>query len=323
MIKYKCEDCDHVFEGDLSTMQCPSCGSINIKKANSGKVNKKWLIICAIILGILELIVFWPSDDSIEAEMSIERGTVIIVVDGPSASALSKEYKVVIYDDQNSQHGQPLGFDRKKKVATYQVMQLMEGRCYSFSVERKDGKPIKNLVWKNSNEYCVPTSPVKPEIAYIDQGIADHQSLVWNKIRVVMKETGNFTYTLGDITQQNPEFNNIKPGIYTVVVVNEDGVSVSQSLFLKDIDKLASPLTIQQVQSIFDKVSSGSMSASDAQGMLADGNVNLTSTIEPGIKTLWGALMEAAMGVKFRVDNFENDLNTNKIKSGSLNISRR
>ena len=65
------------------------------------------------------------------------------------------------------------------------------------------------------------------------------------------------------------------------------------------------------------------MSASAAQDKLAEGNVNLSSTIHPDIRTLWGALMEAAMGEKFKVNSFDNDPNTNKIKSGSLSLTRR
>ena len=169
-----------------------------------------------------------------------------------------------------------------------------------------------------------PVPPVKPEIDHIDPGIADHTALVWNKVKVVMKQDGDFTYSIGDISQTSPEFNGIKPGSYTVTVKNADGVTATQPLVLKDIKKLDPPLTIQQVQDIFDKVSSGKMSASTAQDKLAGGNVNLSKTIQPGdIKTLWGALMEAAMGERFKVNSFDNDPNTNKIKSGSLSLSKK
>ncbi|MGN1156033.1 MAG: hypothetical protein ACI4TK_07635, partial [Agathobacter sp.] len=176
---------------------------------------------------------------------------------------------------------------------------------------------------KTNHMYCVPITPVKPEIDRIEIGIADNEALVWNKVKVIMKKSGNFTYTIGDKSQTSPEFNNIKPGSYTVIVKNDNGVSVSQPIVLRDIKKLSPPLSLAQIQDIFDKVSSGTMSATVAQDKLAEGNVNLTRTIQPDIRTLWGALMEASMGEKFRVISFENDPNTNKIKSGSLNLLKK
>ena len=325
MTKYKCEECGHMFEGDLSTMQCPSCGSANIQKAKSAiKGNMKWFLIGMAMFGIIGVVfAMLTPTKKLEATLSVNQGYVVIEVDGPSVSVLSKEYQVVIFDDQNNLHGEPFGFMHKKKTAMYSVQQLMEGRCYTFNIERKDGKPIQNLVWKTNHMYCVPIIPVKPEIDRIEIGIADHEALVWNKVKVIMKKSGNFTYTIGDKSQTSPEFNNIKPGSYTVIVKNDNGVSVSQPIVLRDIKKLSPPLSLAQIQDIFDKVSSGTMSATVAQDKLAEGNVNLTRTIQPDIRTLWGALMEASMGERFKVISFENDPNTNKIKSGSLNLSKK
>ena len=305
MAKYKCEDCNHVFEDDLSTMQCPSCGSANIKKVGSGSnSNKKWLAICLalllLLLGMIGVVIgIGSGDKKLEASLDENQGIISIMVDGLSASTLNKEYNVVILDDQNNLHGEPFGFQLKNKTAQYSVMQLMEGRCYTFNIERKDGKPIKNLIWKSSHVYCVPIPAVKPEIDCIDFGVADHTALVWNHVKVIMKKQGNFTYTIGDKSQSYNEFNNVKPGSYIVVVTNEEGVSVTQPLILNDIKQLDPPLTLAQVQDIIDKMSSGSMSDSAAQDKQADGNVNLSSTIQPDVETLWSALMEAAMGDSF------------------------
>lgn len=318
-------DCDHRFQGDLSTMKCPKCGSTNITTSRLGfKLDMKWIFIAiAIIIVIVLLLMLGGGDKKMEAKLSVEHGVVSVEVEGPSAATLFKDYRVVIFDDQNQQHGQTIGFFKNKKVAQYAVMQLMEGRCYTFNIERKDGKSIDNLEWRTSHEYCVPAAPIKPEIERIDIGVADHEKLVWNSVKIIMKEQGDFIYSIGSQSQSSNEFNNITPGSYTVVVENERGYSTSQSFVLREIVQLAPPLTLAQVQEIFDEVSSGAMSASVAQEKLAEGNVNLERTIEPDIKTLWGALMEASMGEKFKVNRFENDPNTNKIKSGSLNLSRR
>lgn len=325
MEKYKCEDCGHVFEGDLSTMQCPSCGSSNIKKTGGGfSINKKYWIIAAAVLVVIGLIAIWPKGgDKIEASMRVNGDAIVIDVAGPSATTLNKEYKVVVYDEQNRPHG-TTGFMNKRKFAQYSIINMLEGRSYTFNIERKDNKPIKDLRWKTSHVYCVPVAPVRPEIDHIEMGIADHTKLVWNKVTIVMKKEGDFTYSLDGNSQKSPVFNGIKPGSYTVTVKNSEGVTASQPLVLNDIKQLPPPLTLEQVQAIFDKVSSGTMSATAAQVMLAEGNVNLSTPIKQGnIRTLWGALMEAAMGIRFRVNSFENDPNTNKIKSGSLSLTIR
>ena len=86
MAKYKCEDCNHVFEDDLSTMQCPSCGSANIKKAGSGpNINKKWLAICLAALGMIGVIIAIGSgDEKLEASLDENQGIISIMVDGRS-----------------------------------------------------------------------------------------------------------------------------------------------------------------------------------------------------------------------------------------------
>ncbi len=324
MKKYRCEDCGHTFEGDLSTMQCPICGSANIKETKS-KFPWKYVAIGFAALGLIVVAIsLLGGEDKLEASLNEKSGVITIQVDGVNPTTLNKEYKIVVYDDRNQQHGDAFGFISKKDIAQYSVRQLLEGHCYSFEIERKDGKPIQNLNWKTAHNYCVPIPPVRPEIDHIEQGVADHVAQVWNNIKIVMKQEGDFTYAIGGISQNEPIFNGINPGSYEVLVKNKEGVTVSQPIVLPNIRRLEPPLTLQQVQDIFNKVSNGSMSASDAQDKLAEGNVNLASVMQPGdIRTLWGALMEAAMGEKFVVVSFENNPNTNKIKSGTLKLGKQ
>lgn len=327
MEKYKCENCGHIFEGDLSTTQCPSCGSTYIKKERNGiNINWKYVgIAIAILVVIIALFAIPRKEDKLTASLSKNGDNIVIKVDGVSASILSKNYKVLVFDNRNREHGST-HFLVTKKVATYPIRKMLEGQCYTFNITTKEGKLIQNVEWdSNGNEYCAPTIPVFPEIDHIEIGVADHINLVWNDIKVVMVNEGQFFYSIIDGQfQSSPIFNNIQPGSYMIVVKNKEGVSVSHPLILNDIKKLAPPLTLQEVQDIFDKVADGSMSASAAQDKLAEGNVNLARAIQPGnIRTLWGVLMEAAMGVKFKVNSFENDPNTNKIKSGTLKISKK
>ena len=52
MSKYKCNNCGHEFEGDLSTQNCPACGNTNIQK----KDNTKNIIIMVEIVVIILLL---------------------------------------------------------------------------------------------------------------------------------------------------------------------------------------------------------------------------------------------------------------------------
>lgn len=320
MEKYTCLDCGHNFEGDLSTMQCPSCGSSNIKRA--GGVPWKYVgIVVAVVCVIIFIFAISGGDDKLEATLQLNSGTIVIEVDGVSATKLDKDYKVVVYDQSNKEHG-VTPFVKKKNIAQYSTLHLMEGQSYSFNIERKDGASIKNLRWKTSNVYNVPVAPVKPEIDHIDTGVADHVNLVWNNIKVVMKKKGNFSYSIiaGNF-QDDSVFNNIKPGDYTIVVKNEESVTDSQPILLNNIEKLDPPLTLKQVQDIFNKVSAKKMGVSEAHDKLGKGNVGLAKSID-GVESLYGALFEAYMGQKYKVNSFENDQNTNKIKSGTLNLSK-
>lgn len=332
MSKYKCIDCSHVFGGDLSTMNCPNCGSSNIKKGGGGGIgtigNLPWgkILIGVVVVIVLGIIIARCSrESSILARMAEKGGVIYIEVDGVRKSKLKSDYKIVIYDDKTKIH-QTLGFGGSDAIVKYPVDQLLENNCYTFNIERKSGSSIKQLTWETSNQYCVPIPPaplVRPEIESIDHGVADHTTMVWNQVKVIMRNHGSFTYYLDGLEQASHVFNNVKPGNHEVVVKNAEGLQSSQAFFLKDIKKLDPPLTIDQVQKIFDKVTLGTMSATSAQAKIAVGGVYLTSVMEPDIKTLWGALQEASMGVSFRVKSFDNDPNTNKIKSGTLILSKK
>jgi len=301
-----------------------------------------WITLGAVgvlaIVGVVLFLVLGNASHTISATLTEKGGTILIEVSGERPSTLKSDFKVIVYDDNNNVHA-PIFFNGSESRVRYSTTNLLEGGCYTFNVERKDGKYIKDLIWTTTNRYCVPvTEPVqvvetidtvpapvivKPEIERITNGVPNSQKGVWNKVVVIMKDTTvSYTYTIGDITQKSPEFNGLKPGNYTVTVETEDGYSTTAPLLLNSIKKLDAPLTVAEVQAIFDKVSDGSMSASVAQNKLAVGNVNLATVIEPDIRTLWGALMEAAMGEKFQVVSFTNDPNTNKIKSGTLKLSR-
>lgn len=330
MAKFKClnSDCNQTFDGDMATMQCPHCGSTEFKNA-SGTI--PWKVI-GIIGGVLIAIIIiaallTPSPDQPIASMQEKDGQILVIeVKNVKETKLKSDYKLVVYDETNEVH-QVLNFNGKTNLVQYNISHMLSGQCYNFALERKDGKHIDNLRWSTSAQYCVPVPPAppaKPIIESIEIGASDPERQVYKKVTIYMKEEGDYTYIIGDIKQSSPEFTDLQPGDYTVYVSNSDGVQTSQEFILRRIRRLPPPLTLAQIQSVFDKVSNGVMSASVAQDSLANGNVNLSATIQPGdIRTLWGALMAASMGESFVVGDFQNNPSTNKIKSGTLKLSRK
>ena len=329
MAKFKCLDskCGQFFDGeDMTTTQCPHCGSTEFEKVGGNIPWKIIGIIGGILVVVIIIIAMLSSSDHPIASMQDKGHVLVLEVKNVKEAKLQKEYRFVVYDETNSMH-QVLNFNGKTNLVQYDVSYMLLGQCYNFALERKDGKRIENLKWSTSTRYCVPVPPAppaKPVIESIEIGASDSERQVYKKVTIYMKEEGDYTYVIGDIKQSSPEFTDLKPGEYTVYVSNSDGVETSQEIILKKIKRLPPPLTLTQIQSVFDKVSSGAMSASVAQDSLANGNVDLYTTIQPGdIKTLWGALMQAAMGESFVVGGFQNNPSTNKIKSGTLKLSRK
>ena len=330
MAKFKCLDskCGQFFDGeDMTTTQCPHCGSTEFEKVGGNIPWKIIGIIGGVLIAVIILIAIIIPPASQPIVSMQDKGQVLVLeVKNVKVANLKKEYRFVVYDETNSMH-QTLSFNGKTNLVQYNISHMLSGQCYNFALERKDGKHIDNLRWSTSTQYCVPVPPAppaKPVIESIEIGASDSERQVYKKVTIYMKEEGDYTYVIGDIKQSSPEFTDLKPGEYTVYVSNSDGVKTSQEIILKKIKRLPPPLTLTQIQSVFDKVSSGAMSASVAQDSLANGNVDLSITIQPGdIKTLWGALMQAAMGESFVVGDFQNNPNTNKIKSGTLKLSRK
>lgn len=56
MKKYKCRNCNSIFEGDYSTNLCPQCGSLDIHEMKS--VLSPWLILVFVLTGGLGALVY-------------------------------------------------------------------------------------------------------------------------------------------------------------------------------------------------------------------------------------------------------------------------
>lgn len=332
--KFKCKKCDSIFEGDASTRICPNCGSNEIKVGKGVTPVPKWLKIVTIAVAIIILIILLlkgcGGSDKLTVRMIKDEVSVKIEASGVNKNRL-KDYKVQMLLGTDVLYTKK--FNSKSGLAVFPII-MLENTCCNFRVVYKDGKPVENIHWITSTQYCSgekPIGPVEPNIADIKRD-PDRDNKVYTVTIIIADSSTADSYSLlpkgtepsEDSWQSDNVFKNIKPGSYTAYAKNGSKIGERETVF-HDIKELPKELTLPEVQKILDAVCAGTMNPSVAQDKLADGHVDLANPVisEDGgtISTLFGILTEASQGVCFKVNSFQNDPNTNKIKSGTLNIS--
>ena len=194
-----------------------------------------------------------------------------------------------------------MGYNSKAGEYNYALSNLLVGNCYTFRVVTKKGDPVEKVQWKTSSQYCLETPPPAP--SFIVESIPN-------------EETKRYTVTI--IVDESGE--------YVAYARNSSGIH-SEPKFLPVIKKKPKPLTASQIQGVLDAVSAGRMTVSTAQDSIASGNVNLRKSIHTSeggtLSTLFSVLQEASWGTYFKLQGFQIDQRTNKIMSGSLDVSVR
>lgn len=331
--RFTCKNCGCTFEGDASTRLCPGCGSNEIKVGKGSTAMPKWVKIAAIAVAIIILIILLlkgcGGSDKLTVRKIEDGVSVKIEASGVNKNRL-KDYKVQMLLGTDVLDTRK--FNSKSGLAVFPYEIMLSGTCYNFRVVYKDGKPVENIHWSTPTQCCPPESPTAPVIVSAKSTYADRDNKVHTVTIIIADSSNADSYSLlpdgiepsDDSWQSDNVFKNIKPGSYTAYAKN--GMKVdSHPVFCWDITELPKELTLPEVQKILDAVCAGTMNPSVAQDKLADGSVDLANPVisEDGgtISTLFNVLTEASQGVCFKVNSFQNDPNTNKIKSGSLNIS--
>ena len=191
----------------------------------------------------------------------------------------------------------------------------------------------------------------RPIIVRVIKGLYNANKNYWDEVTVVVQnDHEDLTFSInGSKPQYSNVFTGLKEGKYTATVKDKFGQSASITFQLGQGSASSAPATVAtnksyapttrpvtttapktastqttsvssktkkrfDIQPIIDAVSRGEMMPSDAQKILAEGEVNLKESIMPDdIRTLWGVLEEAGLGEFFLV----------KVVSGSLLIYRR
>ncbi len=330
---FKCKNCGHIFEGGPATRECPVCTSTDIKVKGNGKL-PKWvkpvLIAVAIIIIIILLLKNCSVDRTLQPALSEKGGMVIVTIGNVPSHKLKSDYNVQVLFQQELLG--TMGFNSKTGEYNYSLSNLLVGNCYTFRIVTKKGAPVDKVQWKTSNQKCIDTPPPAPSFKV---EIVPNEETKRYTVTIIVDDTSSadqfaFESAHADDSkikwQSSNEFRNVEHGEYVAYARNSSGIR-SEPKLLPVIKKKPKPLTANQIQGVLDAVSAGRMTVSIAQDSIASGNVNLRKSIHTSeggtLSTLFSVLQEASWGTTFKLQGFQIDQRTNKIMSGSLDVSVR
>lgn len=293
MKKYKCLDCGHQFEGDISTTECPQCGCSNIKPIGGNLPKLVWKIIGAAALLLLIIIlltkcegccggknIFMTLDTSSKEYLKISTNDI-------SPTNLKALYKIEITNDSTSQKDYQF-FDGKGDFTTYSTRDLIAGVTYHFFlVDKKTGIQPEKVKW-NTNSYTKPLPPVQPEISISKE--ADCTTKTYTITISVTKGNADKFY-LGNQCQTTNVFTNVPDGkMYVIKVCDTPNGLYSEEHRVDCATITEFHITEAQIQEVLDKVSKRQMQPGDALKKINNGrNIRLTAEIDGNAK-LEGAL---------------------------------
>ena len=323
MKKYRCLDCGHQFEGDISTTQCPECGSPNIKPAGGGVPPIVWKVLAGlgILLPIVIIsIVLPPTTINMNLDSSAKDRLRISTLDITPAN-LKALYKIEITNDSTSQKDYQF-FDGKGDFTTYSTRDLIAGVTYHFFlVDKKTGIQPANVKW-NTNSYTKPLPPVQPEISISKE--ADCTTKTYTITISVTKGNADMFY-LGNKSQTSNVFTNVPDGSTYVIKAcdtQNNLYSVEHTITCRLITEFH--ITESEIQDALDKVSKGEIYPGDAlEKINRNIDIRLNNVID-GNRSLEAALQYAFdNGKKYFVKAvIESNDCSDVIKSITLSTSR-
>ena len=336
MSKYKCNKCGNKFQGDFTTDRCPKCGSDDIELQ---KPYAKYAIIAVSVLLAIVIMVSIVNSLSKEepvASLAVKGGNVEISVSGVSASKLSQNYVVNVFDSQTNLITS-LPFLKNSKIATLASNRMIMDMCYSFSVQARPQASIPMVKWITSQQYCTPANDGgnnskndgdRQTILTVSaiNSVPDRTTKAYT-ITIVIDNVDAFndiSYALTNdknkiVQTNNPVFHNIKSGTYTIDIVSGDGQTLSQPLILKDIKELQPAITKEEFQSILNQVASGAMSSGEACDKLNCCSARLKQSTTKGKEQVYDILQDAeANGIRYTIVSFDINPNDNSVVNGSV-----
>lgn len=307
-MKYKCKDCEHVFESDQTVFECPQCGGTNIvEQGGFFKKHKILIVIFSVILGVLVLFNICTNNNK----------TTVNVKYDPASQRLEVELKGA-------------------KVNEYNIILTREGEL--FTTQRFRDKSLK-FTFNVPGEYRLQVKYIgsgqMPELSTFpkgpwivpppetggggDEGNNTPQIV---EIKILNANTQSRTYSVKVVTdvnavslsdtefsidnssfQSSDVFNNLNPGFYTFYVRNiKNNSLVHQSHYnLPTPPDAPKPLSDAELNQLLKKIANGDTQAFDSWRSKVDGAQPLPVTGAPFISNSYELVQDAAQGNNHRV----------------------
>ena len=289
MKKYKCLDCGHQFEGDISTTECPKCGCPNIKPTGEKVPPLVWKILGGVVFLVSVVFLFkgCPPKPINMCLNSSDKDYLKISTGDISPANLKALYKIEITNDSTSSKDYRF-FDGKGDNTVVNTQDLMAGVTYHFFlVEKKTRVQPEKVKW-NINSYTKPLPPVKPEITI--SKTSDCNTKTYTITIKVTKGNADKFY-LGSKSQSSNVFTNVPDdATYTIKVCD-----TPNNLYSEEHHETCSRInefhiTEVEIQEVLNKVARREMQPGDALRVINNGtNIKLTQSID-GNARLEGAL---------------------------------
>lgn len=328
-LKYKCNNCGHEFFGDLSTSECPECGSQEIKPIKSGFPKWLWVVIAAMAFLIIMLLLFksCSHEEKIIGKLdNVSSQAIKISIKGVSARDLSLKYYILANNDKEN----PLvyRFVGKDNSLIIYKSKLTPGTTYSFVfIETATKSTPKDFKWEGSNTYYHPLPPRPPQIDTVLYHNPDYKSQSYERVEVILKNDSTqegLEYYLDNEKQSSSEFNGVTVGLHEIIVKNNKALSDTFDIILPQIAKPAKKVTIEEMNDILDLLHRREIEIGKARTSISPKkDIRLKTSID-GAKTLYEVMQRTRQegANSYKVVSCEYDEN-NRIIQGSLVLERK
>lgn len=271
-MKYKCKECGHIFEGNLSTDCCPECGG-DVETYSGGPFSnmpwKKIFIVIGIIAIILLMcLIFRKDNKTANYSITVSQDSINVYVevsctnDSLNLRELRDSCQILVYDTNEVQLDNPRLFSLKSNKMSYAISMFEPGCTYKVVLgKRKGGKEIC------SDTFTIPLPPSPPVIA-VEPAIAETDPkdkcrlLGTYKVVIKVKEGKADKFSIDGVEYDSNIITGVEPRTkesqYVIVRAynSEDRLwsdSVSYKLPPINQSTMFAP-NIKEIQEIFDRV---------------------------------------------------------------------
>jgi len=256
-MKYKCKDCEHVFESDQTVFECPQCGKPNIISVETfWNKYKKPIIIASVIIALLLMLKICSSDGTtVKVEYNTESHKLEVELEGEKVN----QYKIIVTRD-GSELSTKLYKDKPVNFSFDIPGEYRLQVKFTGNGEMPQLSPYKKGPWSIEK----PEPPKVPQILEVkilstDTKTKTYSVKIITDVNVVpMTDT---EFSVDNSTYQSSDVFNLRPGFYTFYARNMINDSIGTSkMNLPDI-VVKEPITDVELNKLLRKIANGDTDA--------------------------------------------------------------